>query len=71
MVWYEILGIVIPVLVFIGFLVKNAKWKRVIENTEMVMIEMHEALRDGDITKSEWLKIAAVALSAFIPEKEN
>lgn len=71
MVWYEILGVVIPVLAFIGFLMKNAKWKRIIENTGLVVEEAQAALYDGKITKTEWLKIAAVALSAFIPEQED
>jgi len=70
MIWYEILGVVIPVLAFIGFLIKNARWKRIIENSANVVFEAREALRDGNISKTEWLKIAATALSAFIPEKE-
>jgi len=68
MVWYEILGMVSPVLLFIAFLIKNAKWKRIIENTEIVVKEARVALEDGKITKAEWLQIAATALGAFIPE---
>jgi len=67
MVWYQILGIVIPVLALIGFLVKNAKWKKIIENGQMVVVEARKALEDGTITKEEWLDIVAKALTAFIP----
>lgn len=67
MVWYQILGIVIPVLALIGFLVKNAKWKKIIENGQMVVVEARKALEDGIITKEEWLDIVAKALTAFIP----
>jgi len=68
MVWYEVLGVVVPVLAFVAFMVKNAKWKRLIENTKVVVEEARKALEDGKITKSEWLQIAATALGAFIPE---
>jgi len=71
MVWYEILGVVIPVLAFIGFLVKNAKWKRIIENSANLVFETREALKDGVITKAEWIKIVTTALTAFIPEKKE
>lgn len=67
MVWYQILGIVIPVLALIGYLVKNAKWKKIIENGQMVVAETRKALEDGTITKEEWLDIVAKALTAFIP----
>ena len=68
MVWYEILGVAIPVLIFLGFLFKNAKWKRIIENTTIVLEETRKALMDGKITKAEWLNIVATALTVFIPE---
>ena len=67
MIWYEIVGILVPVLAFIGLLVKNAQWKRRIENTNVVLVEIRKALTDGVITKSEFLDIVAKALNAFIP----
>ena len=68
MTWYYILGIVIPVLAFLGFVVKNAQWKKIIDNSKMVIEEARIALEDGKITKAEWLEIVAKALAAFIPE---
>ena len=68
MTWYYVLGVVIPILALLGFLVKNAKWKKVIENSKMVIEEARKALEDGKITKAEWLTIVAKALTAFIPE---
>ena len=70
MIWYEILGIVIPVLVLLTVVVKNLKWKKIIQNSTMVVEEARLALQDGKITKAEWLKIAATALTAFIPDEE-
>ena len=67
MIWYEIVGILVPVLAFIGLLVKNAQWKRRIENTNVVLGEIRKALTDGVITKSEFLDIVAKALDAFLP----
>ena len=68
MTWYYVLGVVIPILALLGFLVKNTKWKKVIENSKMVIEEARKALEDGKITKAEWLTIVAKALTAFIPE---
>ena len=68
MIWYEVLGLVIPALGVLAILVKNLKMKRIIENSQVVMAEAREALADGKITKAEWLQIAATALGAFIPE---
>ena len=68
MIWYEVLALVVVALGFLGFVVKNARWKRLIENTKVVVEEARKALEDGKITKAEWLQIAATALGAFIPE---
>jgi len=68
MIWYEVLGIVIPVLALLVALIKNAKWKKIVENSKMVVDEARLALADGKITKAEWLSIAAKALGAFIPD---
>ena len=66
MIWYQIVGIIIPVLAFLAVIVKNLKWKRVIENSNVVMAEVRKALTDGVISKSEFLEIVAKALDAFI-----
>ena len=67
MIWYEIVVLIVPVLAFIGYLFKNAKWKRRIENSGVVLKEIRTALTDGVITKDEFLAIVKTALDAFIP----
>ena len=67
MQWYEVIGIVVVLLGFILTFVKNIKWKKIIENTKMVLEEAHSALEDGKITKAEWIAIVSKAMEVFIP----
>jgi len=66
MIWYEILGIVVVILGFVVYLVKNAKWKKAIENTKVVLDEARNALVDGKISKAEWKDIINKAIDAFL-----
>jgi hypothetical protein len=65
MVWYAILGIVIPVLGLLGILFKNIKWKKVVENAAVVLEEARKALEDGSISKEEFLAIIEKAIDVF------
>ena len=67
MPWQAIVGAVISVLSIIYAVVKNLKLKKTIENTQIVLQEVHTSLDDGKIDKKEWISVALKALETFIP----